>query len=306
MTEITDKNSFLFYGRSGVGKSTQAKYIAQYVYDKWGKKTRYLALDTGSLWKPVQKLIDAGIVEPLLVPTAPEFNPMATMRKLRRGEWPQDNTIKQSEKIGLNNWKNPNVWLPWTDKNTAEIGAYFVDSITEYANALLYDSRAKNVRGGNDSGPARVEDGEQAGMNTQTHYAEAQSETCAGMTAFFMLPIHIAAFTALEDTGQEDVGGVTRPTLGPMLVGQKAITKAPARVLNNIRMVSEGVGSKRVVRGWYEEHPSAIATMKWPSKIALEPEQWEEFWKIHPNGYIPLTLEKGIGEFLEFLNRKKA
>lgn len=304
MSAITDKSSFLFYGRSGVGKSTQARYIAQHIYKKYGKKTRYIALDTGSLWAPVQSLIDKGIVEPLLVPTAPEFNPMATMRKLRRGEWPKDANIKASEKVG-NGWKNPNTWLPWTETNTDEIGAYFVDSISEYANALMYDSRAKNIRGGGDSGPARVEDGEQAGSNTQTHYAEAQGEVCAGMTSFFMLPIHIAAFTALEDSGTDDDGGVAKPSLGPKLVGKKAITMAPARVLNNIHLTSDGIGRNRTVKGWYEEHDSDIQKLKWPSKIALEADQWPDFWKLYPNGYMPMTLDKGISELLEFVESKK-
>lgn len=305
MSVIVEKTSMLFYGKSGVGKSTQAKYIATHIYEKYGKKTRYIALDTGSLWKPVESLIAKGIVEPLLVPTAPEFNPMATMRKIRRGEFPKGGVIQASEKVG-DRYRNPNIWEPWTDKQTNEIGAYFVDSISEYGNALMYDSRAKNLRAGGDpTSQPRVEDGEQSGTNTQSHYGDAQGEVCAGMTSFFMLPIHVAAFTALEDMGTDDDSGISKPALGPMLPGKKAITKIPARVLNNFHLTSAGVGEQKIVKAWYDDHDSEIAKLKWPAKVGLEDDVLPEFWKKFPGGFMQLKLGQGIGEFLEFLDRKE-
>lgn len=298
------KTSILFYGKSGVGKSTQARYIAEYVYARFGKKTRYVGLDTGSLFAPIESLIAKGIVEPLLVPTAPEFNPMATMRKIRRGEWPKDGTIQPSVKV-KDGYKNPNIWTPWGEHESAEIGAYFVDSLSEYANALMYDSRAKNIRYGSEGSQPRVEDGEQIGTNTMLHYGEAQGEVCAAMTSFLMLPIEIVGFTALEDSGTDDDGGVSRTALGPKLVGKKAITMIPARVLNNFHLVSEGSGRQRTIKAWYEDHPSELPKLNWPAKVGLEVNELPKFWKAYPSGFIPLTLEKGIRDFLEFRENSK-
>ena len=81
--------SILCYGKSGSAKTSQIRYIAEYVFEKYGKRTRMITSDAGSLWSPVQDLVDAGIVVPLLFPTDPAYNPLSTMRKLRRGEWPE-------------------------------------------------------------------------------------------------------------------------------------------------------------------------------------------------------------------------
>lgn len=298
-----NKTSLLFYGKSGVGKSSQARYIAEYVHQRYGKKTRVIALDAGSLFGPVTSLIDKGIVEPLLVPTAPEFNPMATMRKVRRGEWIDGGQIVQSKKLGNGQWQNPNQWRAWSEKDSAEIGAYFIDSLTEYANALMYDSKAKNIRIGNEGSQPRVEDGEQIGTNTISHYSDAQGEIISAMTAFLALPIPIVAFTALEDTGTDDDSGVAMTVLGPKIVGKKAITIIPAKVMNNFHLTAEGVGRAKVVKAWYDPHPSVELKGKdWPSKIGLEPQELPEFWKKFPDGHIKLSLDKGIGEYLEWVD----
>ena len=102
---ITQKTSLMCYGASDAGKSTQARYIAEFVHRVYGKKTRLIALDRGSLWAPAQDLVDEGIVIPLEFPTSYEFNPMAIMRKLRRGEWPSGGVVEKptakAEKKGL-------------------------------------------------------------------------------------------------------------------------------------------------------------------------------------------------------------
>lgn len=303
MTQIA-KSSYLFYSRFGVGKSTQARYIAQYIRRKLGKRTRVVALDTGSLGAPLRSLIDDGTVEGLLVPTAPEYNPMAIMRKIRRGEWPKDGVINKPTRIeekGAVRYKSNTEWLPWKPETTAEVGAYFVDSLTEYANSLMYDAKAKNLRTGDDaSSQPRVEDGEQIGTNTRNHYADAQGEVVASMTAFCDLPIEIVAFTALEDSGTDDDTGVTHTVLGPKIVGKKAIAIIPSKVTNCFHLTSEGIGAQKRVNCWYEDHPSELPRVNWPCKIGLEVDQLPLLWKHYPKGYIPLTLEAGIGEFLDF------
>ncbi len=302
---ISRKTSILAYGKSGTGKSTQARYIAEYVHRKTGKKTRYIALDRGSLWAPCQDLVEAGIVIPLEFQTASEYNPMAVMRKLRRGEWPEGGKVNMPTRVVVNGkvqYKPNTTWLPWTEETTKEIGAVVVDSLTSYATSFMSDAKQKNVRMGGEAGAQpREEEGETSGTNTQTHYGDAHLEVLDALNAFQALPVEICFFTALEDTGTDDTGGSKRTVLGPATVGKAIVATVPQRVQNNFHLTAEGVGAGRKVAAWYQDHPNSdIASLTWPAKVGLLPAELPEFWKAFPKGFIPLTLEKGIVEFLEW------
>ena len=301
---ISKKTSFMVYGRSGVGKSTQARYIAEYIFRTTKKKTRYIALDRGSLWSPVQDLVDEKIVIPLEFQTASEYNPMAIMRKLRRGEFPKEGVINMPTRIvqnGKTQYKPNTEWLPWTDETTKEIGAIVIDSITSFATSFMSDAKQKNIRMGNESGAApREEEGEISGTNTQTHYGDAHLEVLDAINAFQALPVEIAFFTALEDTGTDDSSGTKRMALGPATVGKAIVSVVPQRVQNNFHITADGLGSNRKVMAWYQEHPSDIANLQWPAKAGLLPSELPEFWKTYPKGFMPLSLDKGIAEFLEW------
>jgi hypothetical protein len=311
---ITNKISLMCYGASDSGKSTQARYIAEYIYRTTGKKTRLIALDRGSLWSPCQDLVDQGIVIPLEFPTGFEFNPMAIMRKLRRGEWPEGGVIKaptaaQSKKPNgemETKYTTNTKWIPWTDQTTNDIGAIIIDSLTTYATAYMSDTKQKNIRFGADASSApRSEEGETMGTNTMSHYGDAHTEILDALQAFQSLPIHITMFTALEGIGADDDTGVKRPALGPETVGKAINGKLPSRVNHCFHLQAEGVGPKKIVKAWYAKHPSDLPKLEWPAKVSMPPTRLKEFWAKFPNGYVPLSLEKGIGEFLEFVESKK-
>jgi hypothetical protein len=314
MSAITNKLSLMVYGASNSGKSTQARYIAEFVHKTYNKKTRLIALDRGSLWSPAQDLVDQGIIIPLEFPTSYEFNPMAVMRKLRRGEWPEGGVINKPTASEIRRadgsveikYKTNTIWKPWTEKETAEIGAYVVDSWTSFATAFMSDTKQKNVRVGQDSGSVpRNEEGEQMGTNTISHYGDAHTEILDGFQSFESLPVHVTLFTALEGLGTDDSSGTKRPALGPETVG-KAIggNTLPSRVNHCFHLVAEGGGKAKVIKAWYDKHESEIPKLLWPAKVTLVPAELKEFWAKWPSGFIPLSLERGIGEFLEFINRK--
>src|ERR1700729_3289835 len=132
MTPIIDKTSLLFYSRSGNGKSTQARYIAEHLWRKHKKKMRFIAAGRGSLWAPVQDLVDEKIVIPIEFPTSSQFNPFAVMRKLRRGEFPEGGIINPPTRVETKTaqgvqvqYRMNTVWKPWTDDDTKEIGGVF-------------------------------------------------------------------------------------------------------------------------------------------------------------------------------------
>lgn len=313
---INNKLSMLLYGQSDSGKSTQARYVAEYVWNNFKKKTRLIALDRGSLWSPCQDLVDKGIVVALEFPTSYEFNPMAIMRKLRRGEWPKGGVIaaptatevrKPNGEVEIK-YKTNTIWEPWTQATTDEIGAVVVDSLTTFATAYMSDTKQKNVRSGLDSGGggvSRVEEGEQMGTNTQQHYGDAHTEILDAVQSFQALPVNVIMFTALEGLGADDDTGVKRPALGPETVGKAINGKLPSRVNHCFHLVAEGVGSKKIVKAHYCKHDSDIRGLQWPAKVTLPPAELKEFWAKWPLGYVPLSLDLGIGEFLQFINRNR-
>jgi len=332
------KTSILGYGQSDSGKSTQARYIALYVWFKNRKKTRYIALDRGSLWNPCQDLVDGTftgdsswpslngekIVIPCEFPTDNTYNPYPLMRKFRRGEWPEGGVINRPTMFWRKDktqtawseykeehaplpetaevkWRPNTKWLPWTNDTSEEIGAVIVDSLTTFATAYMSDAKQKNVRAGNESGAApRMEEGEQMGTNTQTHYGDAHTEILDAVQAFQNLPVEITYFTALEGLGQDDDTGVKKPALGPETVGKAINAKLPQRFTHTFHLVATGTGSSKKIQAWYCKHDSEVRGLQWPAKVTLTPVELEAFWKKWKEGFIPLTLKEGLGEFLRF------
>ena len=305
---MNNKISIMCYGASDSGKSTQARYIAEFVHKVYGKKTRLIALDRGSLWSPSQDLVDAGIIVPLEFPTSHEFNPFAIMRKLRRGEWPSEGKINRpTAKVsnGVTQYISNTQWRPWSAEDEKEIGAIVIDSLSSYATAFMSDVKQKNQRSGDPAAAPRLEDGEQMGTNTMNHYADCHMEILDLLQSFQSLPVHITLFTALEGKGEDDDSGIKRTALGPETIGKAINGKLPSRVNHCFHLVAEGTGSAKKVKAWYNRHPSEIPKIDWPAKVTMPPMELKRVWAKWPNGYIPLTLEKGIGEFLEFLHDGK-
>jgi hypothetical protein len=297
--------SMLAYGKTGTTKTSQIRYLAEYVFEKFGKRTRMITSDTGSLWSPIEDLVEEGIVIPLLFPTDPRYNPLSTMRKLRRGEWPEQTTLQPSVQA-LNGWKNPNKWKPWGPEETKTIGAYAVESLTSYGSGILRDLAEKNISVGTGSVPGfREEEGEKFGQNTMQHYGMGQSEILEMLNSFIALPIEIFYVTALEGAGEDDDGPTKRTVLGPKSLG-KAITEViPQRVGDCLHLVDstdEKTGA-REIRAYLRNHPdSQVAKMNWPAKVRLlnTPRVLAEFTKRYPQGFMRLTVENGLRELLDF------
>jgi hypothetical protein len=305
---MTSKLSMMCYGASDSGKSTQARYIAEFVHKVYGKKTRLIALDRGSLWSPSQDLVDQGIIVPLEFPTSHEYNPFAVMRKLRRGEWPVGGTINRPTMVldkGIARYNTNTQWRSWAAEDEKEIGAYIVDSLSSYATAFMSDVKQKNQRSGDPAAAPRIEDGEQMGTNTMNHYADCHTEILDLLQSFQALPLHITMFTALEGKGEDDDSGIKRTAMGPETIGKAINGKLPSRVNHCFHLQAEGVGAAKKIKAWYNKHPSEIPKADWPAKVTMPPAEIQEMWKKWPLGYVPLSLENGIGEFLEFLNRKE-
>ena len=303
---IGRKMSIMCYSDLGVGKTTQFRYFAEYVHDKYKLKSRMICLDGGSLWECVQDFIDDGFVEAIQIPVTPEYNPFAIMRKVGRGMWPADGKINMPTEIktptGLKYQTNTK-WIPWGEKETAEIGLWGTDSLTGYSTALMFDANVKNVRKGGDAAAiTREEEGETSGSNTQGHYSDVQSEIKNYMNSIVALPCPFSYFTALAGGGTEKTDGVKRPVLGPQIAGTAATGELPKLVTNCFHLEAEGQGLQRKIKAWYENHPDdLLAKVNWMAKASsLLPQQKMDWVRKNPKGYFDLSLERGIRDFIDF------
>jgi hypothetical protein len=303
---ISRKMSIMCYGDTGVGKTTQFRYFAEYVHQRYGLKSRMICTDGGSLWECVQDFIDEGWVDAIQVPTAPEYNPFSVMRKFGRGQWPEGGRINAPTPTlvsGTIKYQTNTKWTAWGAKETAEIGLVCTDSLTGYSSAFMFDASVKNIRTGENANPTtRTEEGETSGSNTISHYGDVQNEIKNYINSIVALPAPFSYFTALAGGGTEKTDGVKRPVLGPQIAGTAATGELPKLVTNCFHLVGVGNGAQRIVQAWYEEHPDDQMTkIEWKAKASsFLPQQKMEWVKRHPKGFFPLSLDKGIRDFLDF------
>ena len=78
--------SILLYGETGTFKTSQIKYLARYIYERYGKTTRviFTGASDGDLTKPEE---NAGIIESYRISSLTD--PLPAIRKLAKGYWPR-------------------------------------------------------------------------------------------------------------------------------------------------------------------------------------------------------------------------
>jgi len=295
--------SILNYGKTRTAKTSQAKFIAEYVWKRWQKKTRFVTTDTGSLWEPIQSMVDVGLIQPLFVPTDPSYDPLSLLRKLRRGAWPEGYT---TDGFCLKT-KGGNKWLEWgAQKDSAEIGAYVFESLSSMGAGSMRDLAEKNITVGTQSVPGyRTENGEVFGQNTENHYGMIITEMSALLSAFTTLPVEIVYITAWDEVVEprdKDLQKVYK--LGPLLPGRKLVDSVPGSV--NILIHSMIAGDQ--IRCYVKPHPwEVLNKYSWPAGLRFEAspavlKKIDEKW---PEGYFVPSRDKGIGEILEFRDQMR-
>lgn len=301
----------LLYGQTRTAKTSQARFVAERVWKKYKKKTRFITSDTGSMWAPIQDLVDVGIVKPIFMPEDPSYNPQSVLRKLRRGEWPKGDVIKASVREG-NGWKTLNEWLSWEkQEDSKEIGAYVFESMTTFGEAIMRDLREKNITVGQKDVPGlRREDGEVFASNTESHYGNAQMELSDLFLAVAHLPVHEVLLTAhevIKFIGQNDTNASGKVALqgavilGPNIPGKMAISSVPAKVGACVHMQWVSEGNKRELRAYIQPHASELPKYLWPAglrSISI-PSILDMIDKRYPGGYMVVSKDRGIGELFD-------
>lgn len=271
--ELAAARTIIIYGDSGLGKSTNARFFAQYQYEMTGLPVRLVSVEDSS--KTIfESLIRAGIVEAkfLSKPTTP----VEDIRALTRGDW-DGKMIKPGE-----------------------YSAYIFEGLTSMAELILahfteqgWFSREQKAD------QVKLTSGEFLQPASQSGYGKAQDEILNRLKQAGMLPVNRVLWTAHEAKGTED-GQIIR---GPGLVG-KAATSSSQKYCGLLLHFDSAVDPKTkqmVRRVYYERHPdNGNAGIFCPAKTTIPSENIAELQRTYAGGYFEpgVTYGTGLDKFL--------
>jgi hypothetical protein len=284
--EQVSARTIILYGDSGLGKSTNARFFAQWMYERTGKPSRLVAFEDSS--KVVfQPLIDLGLVEAVFLTKAQ--NPLVAMRRLARGEWPifaSDHTIKE--------WKPLQSWA-------GSIAAYIIEGLTSGSESLLEEAREEHRFLREQKTDAFEIGGEKFASSSQTAFGFVQQEMLRNMKGFGMLPVERVLWTGHECVGSDE--DTKDPIRGPGLVGKAATDKV--RKYCGLLLHIDGVKQQNGMlkpRIYFRKHPDPkFVNIFYPAKTTLPVEMVPELEKVCPGGYFEpgVRYGEGLDKFLQ-------
>ena len=283
----------LIYGAMNTTKTTNLGRVARYLFDKHGLRSRLISADNE--YDTLEDLIGEEVIEPFAIASVP--NPFPIMTKLSLGMWP----VLENGQI---------VMRETPAEQWSKIGAYLIEGTTTIAELLHQDHIRKARKIGEDVVGQFTEEGITFAKSAMSHYGHVQDfVTLDLIPRFSTLPVKWVFWTGHEYQGEDEATGQTR--LGPGVVGKAATMKVPRKLGNTFHCIAfENVQTdpkthkttrSTEYRAYFEPHADAYSrTQMWPAGVKV-PVKWVAEWRVKfPDGYIPLTLERGIEQFLEF------
>jgi len=203
MTTITlGPKSDCWYGRTGATKTSQVGHLAEYIDAKYGLKTRLLSADPGG-WKPIEHLVDAGLIEAYHISLASKF-PLEIITRVAQGFWPV-------------NPSDPNSKLEKSDYKG--VGAIAFEGMSTFSALIM-----SNLLGRTDihipetPKESFVKDMElRWGFSGRAHYGFIQQRIYEAVTMSNHLPVHKVGWTAHETDAKDNQ---KRQIYGPMIIGE--------------------------------------------------------------------------------------
>lgn len=185
------------YGRTNSTKTSQVGHLAEYIFKKYGKKTRLVCADPGG-WEPVSHIVAEGLIEPLHLDMNIQF-PLEDMIRLTQGWWP-DSTGKMVK------------------SDLSNIGAYAFEGMTSFS-TLVMTNLVKRTDISIPGTPKEsfVKDKDMRwGFAGQSHYGFIQQRVYEMVVNSNHLPVHKVLWTAHEGPGKEK----NRAVYGPKVTGE--------------------------------------------------------------------------------------
>lgn len=279
------------YGRSGTYKTANCGFVAQYIYEKYGKKTRYIYADGGS-FAHIKPLADVGILEPLVIVDDP--NPMAVIKGILIDKlWPVD----------IN--KDFKRTSPKTTTDMKDVGAYIIEGITSLAELL--QSKYRGIKTG--MSPAYTETVDKALEGMSNHrigslsmdsYGIIQQEMGEIITRSWQLPVPFVMYTGHEAQGEDEQ---TRKAFrGIALVGNAATSKIGKRIgtMIHAQQVPKSKESLELeTRYYFQSHADPIfKEIAWEAKARVPANRVDDLLKTYPGGFFVPDKEHGLDDYM--------
>ena len=296
--------SIMIYAESGDGKTSMCYHLAKWIYEKTGKRCRWIAADGGG-YEPVEKggLIEMGIVDVFDITN--RVKSIGDCNRLANGFWPR--IIQQGDKR-VRLFDNTEQCRT-TKSEWAEIGAYILEGATGLAKVLLQHIRQSPDTVGFKHSYSYVEDDYLIQGLQEGHYGIVQMEVNKLIEqGFENLPIDYFICTARVGKGERK--RTKENCYGPQIAGNAATPDVPSwfkdcihlsREQSSIEREGETVKIEQIV-AWFMNHTDTETGVPYLCKSRLTPEVFPALLKKFPMGYIPMDTEKGIARYMDAID----
>lgn len=248
-----DPATIALYGQTHCGKTTQAVYLAEWLYEQTGLKTAYYVSDEGDIAQ-AEDAIARGIIEKIDLRTVP--HPFLTAEKIGSGQVPEVSGWDEKEERSNGKWVTKD-WKPF--------GLVVIDSGTSLADDMFQDLSNKAAAGVNIGGEGATTfiDGS-AGWGTKTiggsnrsHYNVVQTrmQVMIGRFAQLMAREHlIVLMTFTEDSGEVETSKLK--VIGPKVLGSAITPKVPQWFKFTYHLTKSGTTASKEISPilWTTEH----------------------------------------------------
>lgn len=309
--------SIMLYAMSGSTKTTQAYFLAKYIFETTGKRVRMVHSDGGG-FKP---FVDSGMIqrgEVEMFDYSYRPHALADIRWISQGYWPRyvvDGKAYPMPIEGCTEYFKKDEVCKTTPEEWKQIGGYIIEGMTSTGEALKTHCSNQTEGVGFKETWKYEEEGETIVGLQQGHYDIVQKEMYSlHMRGFKTLPIDWLIWTALLGKGDDKKMGVTN--YGPQLVGNASTPKIPqwfnhvfylsketyADVATKLEPKKTG-DTKEGYVAWFTKHRDpADPNVDFLAKTTVLPEIYESLLQCFPYGFVPLDFKSGIVKFFKVLN----
>lgn len=314
----------LWYGETDTGKTAQLGRAAKWHFDRTGEISRLVSADSG--WQSIEPSLiwspenPSGIIEAWNVQALQD--PWTPLVAVAEGEWPKVVLVGDKPKLRMLRPQMRGGRLVGAGDRI--VGQYLFEGISTLGNVGLQDHiRTQRVIGQDVVGKftSSIDEEDEAGKvkALQMSFAKVAPSHYGQVQDFILLdlvprsgrmPVTRVIWTGHEAKGDDPITGIKKSVLGPATVGVATVDRTVQKFGHALHLTSDTsfVGDKtsprivREFRAWFVKHAdSTLTKMTWPTKISLTISQSQEMMRKWPGGYIPLTPEAGLEQFLEFL-----
>jgi hypothetical protein len=293
----------VLYGAAGCYKTWNLGLLSKYIFRKTKKPVRWVTCDGGG-YKPIQSLIDAEIIYPLVLTDDPMR--LVIMRKIVEGYWP-----KEIDKNGTR------ISKILEDENIKNYGGYIFEGVTSIAERLhelyrgkktgmnpafsepigsdLQDDKGNAIGGGN------------IGSFSMDSFGLIQGEMTRLLNYSWTLPVPYVWWSGHEAVAEDDI--TKKVVRGVALVGNAGTPRLAKNVGEMIHAYRVETGEQVIngkkektfeTRYYFQPHPdNTLQNAFWEAKTRLPGDKIESLLKAFKGGYIVPEYTVGLDAYIE-------